>query len=149
MKTIFALLFTALVAGATGARAQASAPALPAGLDRLNSVMVYSEEEEAIIYKNETGANSKDILIESLPGYGREDIPVEVNQDEKGNFTFKKAPSLLIPEFYTVVIKDTLTGEQFDLKRADSYSFEVKKVVPERFLLQVKKAKSNQLTAMK
>jgi hypothetical protein len=73
-----------------------------------------------------------------------------VNQDEKGSFTFKKHPSLALPEFYTVVIKDTVTGAQFDLKDSDSYSFEVKKVVPERFLLQMKKAKANNtLTAMK
>lgn len=143
MKTIFAILFIAMAA----AGAQAQNAALPAGLDRLKSVMVYSEAEEAIVYKTANN-NSKEILIESLPGYGSDDIPVEVNQDEKGSFTLKKHPSLLLPEFYTVVIKDTVTGEQFDLKDSDSYSFEVKKVVPERFLLQMKKTKSS-LTAMK
>jgi len=138
MKTIFILLITALVGVSTGAQAQQAA-AKPATSDKGNSVMVYSEEEEALIYK-QTG---KEILIETLPEYGKEAIPIIVNQDVKGNFTFKKHPALLLPEYYNVVIEDTLTGEHFDLKNADSYSFVVAKDVPERFMLQMSKTKTS------
>ena len=145
MKTLILLITTLLLASATGARAQeyATKPAAPQ-----KSVLVYSEEDEALIYKNELHTQGKEILIESLPEYGKAAIPVIVRQDENGSFTFKKHPNLLLPEFYTVIIEDTLTGEQFDLKNADSYSFVVSKMVPERFMLQMTKMKSN-LTAMR
>lgn len=112
------------------------------------AVMVYSEEYEAIVYKSESQVSGSEILIESLPGYGKEPIPVEVFQNKKGSYTFKKHPSLVMPEYYNVIITDSLTGQSFDLKNADSYTFDVTKSTPDRFMLYMSKSKTN-LTAMR
>ena len=116
--------------------------------DKQKSILIYSEEEEALIYKSDVLTTSKEILIQSLPVYGKTSIPVILKQDQKGCFTFKKHPALLLPEYYDVTIEDTLTGEVFDLKNSDSYSFVITKIVPERFILQMNKIKTN-LTAMR
>jgi hypothetical protein len=145
MKTLITLLAATIIATATLKAQPASKPTMP---EPHKSVMVYSEEEEALVYKQGSHISGKEILIESLPGFGKDPIPVEVNQFEKGSYTFKKHPALVLPEYYNVVIIDSLTGEQFDLKSADSYTFDVSRVVPERFLLQMQKTKTR-LTAMR
>jgi hypothetical protein len=117
-------------------------------INTANAVMVYSEEYEAIVYKSESQANGSEILIESLPGYGVDPIPVEVFQDKNGSYTFKKHPSLIVPEYYNVIITDSLTGQSFDLKNSDSYTFDVTKATPDRFMLYMYKSKMN-LTAMR
>lgn len=111
-------------------------------------VLVYSEDEEALVYKDSTLQYHNEILIGSLPGDAGDPIPVYLNPYVKGQYTFKKHPSLQLPEYYTVVIKDKLTGEAFDLKISDSYTFNVNKVTPDRFVLCIDK-KRNKVTAMK
>lgn len=145
MKAIITILIAALMSLATAVNAQqqATKPAVPQ-----KSIMVYSEEDEAIVYKSGSHLNGKEILIESLPGFGNDPIPVEVNPSENGSYTFKKHPSLVLPEYYTVIITDSLTGKQFDLKNSDSYTFDVSKSMPERFVLEMRKMKTD-LTAMR
>ena len=143
MKKIVTLLLISLLAGTTAIQAQS---AKQTATDK--TVMVYSEEDEAMIYKNESQANSKEILIETLPGFGFDPVPVEISLNENGSYTFKKHPALVLPEYYTVVISDSVTGKKFDLNSADSYTFDVAKATPDRFVLQMQKMKTN-LTAMR
>jgi len=143
MKKIFTLLVVVLLTGISAANAQSTDKASPSE----NRIMVYSEEDEAMVYKNDSQINSGEIIIESLPGFGLEPVPVEVSQNEKGSYTFKKHPSLIVPEYYTVVITDSLTGKQFNLKAVDSFTFDVAKATPDRFVLQMTKTKYS-LTAM-
>jgi hypothetical protein len=112
------------------------------------NLMVYSEEEDAMIHKDQMARDSKDIIIQSLPGYGEGPVPVYVNDNIKGTYTLKKHPTLYLPEFYSVVIEDTLTGRKFDLKTSDSFSFDVTGPVSDRFVLYITKSKTT-LTAMK
>jgi hypothetical protein len=145
MKTIATLIFIACIQNATFA--QASQTAKAGAENNKSSVMIYSADEDAIVYKN-ASQNGKEIIIESLPGFGQEAIPVDVSQNVKGSYTFKKDPALLLPEYYSVVIEDTLTGKSFDLKAADSYTFDVSRATPERFVLKMSKSKTT-LTAMR
>ena len=139
MKKIFTLLTIAMLASTTATYAQTNK------INTSNSVMVYSEDEEALVYKNNSQTNGKEIIIESLPGFGFDPIPVEIGLNENGSYTFKKHPSLVLPEYYSVEITDSVTGARFDLKTADSYTFEVAKATPDRFALQMHKIKNGSI----
>lgn len=142
MKTIITLILIGLLQGMTFAQTQSAA----AGSK--NSVMVYSQDEDALVCKSNEKQKGEEILIESLPYFETLSIPVYVSEDLKGSCTFKKDPSLLLPEHYTVVIEDRLTGGRFDLKSADTYTFHAYQNMPERFVLQIDKQKTT-LTAMR
>jgi hypothetical protein len=137
MKKIITLLTFVFIAGTMALNAQQT--------DKTS--LVYSEDDEALVYKSEPGTTNE-IMIESLPGYGEESVPIDVYQNEKGMYTFTKHPALVLPEYYNVVILDSVTGSEFDLRASDSYTFEVKKNVPERFVLIMSKAKT-EFTAMR
>lgn len=113
-----------------------------------NNVLFYSQEEDALIIKDTGYVHSELIVIESLPYSEKLTIPVYVDQHIKGTYSFTKHPALQLPEYYTVVITDNLTGKKFDLRNEDSYTFEVNKDEPERFVLQIDKIKTT-LTAMR
>ncbi|WP_317898507.1 hypothetical protein [Aurantibacillus circumpalustris] len=144
MKNFFTLFAIAFLASTMAVSAQQT----PKTANQNKTVLVYSEEYEALVYKSSPNNSDSEIMIESLPGYGNEPIPVEINQNKKGSYTFTKHPSLMLPEYYSVVIMDSLTGKTFDLKTTDSYTFDVSKDIPERFVLQMAKTKTN-LTAMR
>lgn len=140
MKTILIILFIGMAQAITFAQSRAAA-----GLK--NCAMIYSQDDDALVSK-ENGQHGEEIIIESLPYFQKLTIPVYINENLKGSYTFKKHPSLLLPEFYSVVIKDTFTGENFDLKSSDSYTFQVNNDEPERFVLVISNQKTH-LTAMR
>jgi len=142
MKNILTLLVIAMMIATLHCSAQQTAGKATGD----KTVLVYSEEDEALVYKNNSQNNTKEIIIESLPGYGFDPVPVEISLNENGSYTFKKSASLVLPEYYTVVITDSVTGENFDLKTSDSYSFDVAKATPERFALQMTKIKTRLTT---
>lgn len=113
-----------------------------------NSVLFYSQEEDALIIKGTGYVHSELIVIESLPYSEKLTIPVYVDQHIKGTYSFTKHPALQLPEYYTVIITDNLTGKTFDLINEESYTFQVDKDEPERFVLQIDKIKTT-LTAMR
>ena len=114
----------------------------------MKSSLIYSEDDDALVFKNGVSVSSKEIIIENIPFFDQASIPVYINQEVNGNYTFKKHPALMLPEFYTVIIEDTATGNRFDLKTSDSYSFDIEKNIPERFILQIHKLKTT-MTAMR
>lgn len=136
MKTIITLIFITLLQSLLSGQTEQAAPEVK------SSVMVYSEDMEALIYKDEESHFGKEIIIESLPDYSEIMIPVHISQMTKGFYTFKKDPKLVIPEFYSAVIEDNLTGSLFDLKSSDSYSFSINRSIPDRFVLRISKAKA-------
>lgn len=99
--------------------------------------LIYSYDEDALVYKDNAIQPMKEIVIESLPCSGKLTIPIYLSQNMKGTYVFKKHPALVIPEYYTAVIEDTFTGEHFDLKLNDSYVFETSKKMEERFVLKM------------
>jgi len=56
-----------------------------------------------------------------------------------GTFTFKKDSELKVYENIDVYIEDMLTGKIFDLKTAESYTFNVNRRFPDRFVLHMDK----------
>ncbi len=110
--------------------------------------LIYSYEEDALVYKDNAIIPLKAILIESLPYSGKLTIPIYLSPNMKGTYVFKKHPALAIPEYYTAVIEDTFTGEHYDLKASDSCVFETSKKMEERFVLKMDYQKCK-LTAMR
>ena len=142
MKTIITLILIVLFQGLISGQTQEAAAAAK------SSAMVYSASMEALIYKDDGDQFGKEIIIESLPDFAVISVPVHISQISKGVYTFKKDPKLVIPEFFNVVIEDNLTGALFDLKNSDSYSFSINRAIPDRFVLQISKAKAT-ITAMR
>lgn len=145
MKTLHTFLLMIISLGSMIAQSK-EIPSAKNSTTNKPCTLVFSEDEQALVYRNES-IHGQDIFIESLPEYGEEAIPVEIAQNEKGSYTFKKHPSLNIPEFYSVVITDKVTGARFDLKAADSYTFDINKATPERFMLSMSKIKTK-MTSM-
>lgn len=116
---------------------------------RKNCSLVYSQDEDALIAKDTARFHGQEIIIESLPYFEKLSIPVYIAESLSGSYTFKKHPSLLLPEYFSVVILDSQTGYSFDLKSNDSYTFvAAAQDNPERFVLKIDKVK-NTLTAMR
>ena len=143
MKTLITVILIGLLQGMSFAQSNNAVSAASK-----KSAMVYSQDDDALVYKNNEKQRGDEIMIESLPYFETLSIPVYVSEDLKGSVTFKKDPSLLLPEHFTVVIEDKLTGGRFDLKAADTYTFHAYQNMPERFVLQIDKQKTS-LTAMR
>lgn len=147
MKTFASLLLFGLFFQ-SGHSQTSSDKSITASRGLKNNVLFYSQEEDALIIKGAGYVHSELIVIESLPYSEKLSIPVYVDQHIKGTYSFTKHPALQLPEYYTVVITDNLTGKRFDLRNEDSYTFEVDQDEPERFVLQIDKIKTT-LTAMR
>jgi len=145
-KIIFTLCLIILLSPVNQTKAQKPAPTSKCSAP--STSLVYSKHENALVYKNEDDITSPDILIETLPFSRKSSVPLIIDPDMRGSFTLKKHPALLLPEYYTVTIEDKVTGEIFDLKTNDSYTFVVDKHVEDRFILQMSLAKTN-FTAMR
>jgi hypothetical protein len=148
MKTLLLITFCGLLQLMASARNPIKVNLLLNEGEENGYSLVYSEEDEALVYKDDgTDHSGHEIVIESLPGFDETHIPVIIAQKLKGSFTFKKHPKLELPEYYTVVIEDNLTGQLFDLKAADSYTFSINRSIPDRFVLHITKKKAT-LTAL-
>ncbi|MBL7930508.1 MAG: hypothetical protein JNL60_01315 [Bacteroidia bacterium] len=139
MKTLITILLLSF--------ASSMAFAQSASATGKNFSLVYSQDDDALVAKN--NEQGQDIIIESLPYFEKLSIPVYIAENLNGTYTFKKHPSLLLPEYFSVVILDNQTGYSFDLKSNDTYSFvAAAQDNPERFVLKIDKVK-NTLTAMR
>ncbi len=143
MKTVF----TSLILTVATLFCNAQAPTAYANTIK-NFSLVYSQDEDALIYKDTSNVRGQDIVIESLPYFEKLTIPVYLDGNLTGNYTFKKHPTLVLPEYFSVVIYDKATGYSFDLKNSDSYTFLAGENNSERFVLKIDKQK-NVLTAMR
>lgn len=140
LLTILVLVITTTVAFSQAPNAYAS--------QHKNFSLVYSQDEDALVYKDTLNVRGQDIIIESLPYFEKLKIPVYLDGSLSGNYTFKKHPTLLLPEYFSVVIHDNATGYDFDLKNSEAYTFEAQKDNSERFVLVIDKQR-NVLTALR
>ncbi|PBQ32954.1 hypothetical protein CNR22_14615 [Sphingobacteriaceae bacterium] len=146
MKSSLTLLFLIVFGGFNTITSQKHATQA-APIDK-PVVLIYSEDEEAMVYKHEENFAGPEIMIETLPLVRKASLPLIVHTDLRGTFTFKKHPALLLPDYYTVTIEDKLTGQIFDLRSREVFSVEVKSHISERFVLHMTLAKTN-FTAMR
>ena len=145
MKSILTLVLVIVLGSSNTLISQKSVQTTP-----INKpvVLVYSEDEEAMVYKQEENCSGPEILIETLPIARKSSLPLIIHTDLKGTFTFKKHPTLLLPDYFKVTIEDKLTGQLFDLRSKEGFSVQVDKHISERFILHMELAKTN-FTAMR
>ena len=97
----------------------------------------YSDESEALQPLEAAPVKSREIMIVGLPPFTHASIPVNLEFGMTGAFTFKKDPSLDVNSSFDLYIEDMLTGQIFNLKTNNSYSFKVSHKVPGRFVLHI------------
>jgi hypothetical protein len=80
---------------------------------------------------------SKTIIISNIPTLSSVLNSVNIDLNDTGTYTFKQAPSLIIPNNQAVFIEDKVSGLLFNIQSAQSYIFEVEQNVPNRFVMHV------------
>jgi len=110
------------------------------GTSNAEACMVgYSESVEALVNEDYAPVKSREITIVSLPPESQSATNVSIDFGMTGSFTFKKSATLEIYSDNDVYIEDMLTGKVFDLKTAESYTFNVNRRIPNRFVLHIDK----------
>lgn len=99
--------------------------------------MNYSEDSQALTIPEPV--KCREIVISALPPLTQSVTPLNVEFGMTGAFTFKKDASLDVQDDRDIYIEDMLTGKIFNLKTSDSYTFNVNRRVPDRFVLHVDK----------
>ena len=99
----------------------------------------YSENLETLVNEEYAAIKCREITITSLPPSTQSVTNVSIDFGMTGSFTFKKDVALEIYNDKDVYIEDMLTGRVFDLKTADSYTFNVNRRIPNRFVLHIDK----------
>ncbi len=99
----------------------------------------YSESVEALVNEDYAAIKCREITIISLPPTTQSVTNMTIDFGMTGTFTFKKDAALKILGDNDVYIEDMLTGKVFDLKTAESYSFNVNRRIPNRFILHMDK----------
>jgi hypothetical protein len=103
-----------------------------------NCSIVYSEDMKAYYYADSASMKCEEILLQNLPPLSQSTTLLKLNFVTKGSYTLKKAQGLIVPDGYNVLIEDQLTGQNFDLKSQDSYSFSFNRIIPDRFIMHIK-----------
>lgn len=109
---------------------------LPASAERL---IVYSEERNALVFKDSTEAPCCHIVIKSLPPLSNNATPVNI-VFPKGKYTISKSDDLSIPGDYRVYIEDLDEEKNYNLNLSDSHSFKATNdEYPGRFILHIER----------
>jgi len=117
----------------------AAAPALTQNTTTITCSVIYSEGTEYLLHSQEGPIKSREIHISSIPPASYSVTPLKIEFGMTGTFTFKKDSELKVYENIDVYIEDMLTGKIFDLKTAESYTFNVNRRFPDRFVLHMDK----------
>lgn len=105
----------------------------------LNTCSVfYSQEIESYFFEDSSDVSCTEIIIKDLPPLSQSETYFKLNFVTKGRYSFKKASGLIVPDNYKIYIEDQLTGQTFDLRTEETYSFSHNRVIPNRFILFIK-----------
>jgi len=116
------------------------APAASTQMEKpLTCSISYSEKSETLVNEEFAAIKCREIVITSLPPESQSATNVTIDFGMTGSFTFKKDASLEIYNNNDVYLEDMLTGKVFDLKTSESYTFNVNRRIPNRFVLHIDK----------
>ena len=136
MKTIVVLILLILAAVDIYIPGASLAKHLSARQEPVPCSIVYSEDEEGMIYEDTLQTQCQLVEIRSLPPMMEGDVPVKV-KFIKGHYSLKRSLSIAVDDSFKVVIEDLLTGQIYDLKSATPYSFNVNRTIPDRFIMHI------------
>jgi len=101
--------------------------------------MLYSEDSSLLEFSGAMPVKCTEITFTALPPLTQSLTTINLEFGRTGSFTFKKDPDLKMHGDVDVYIEDMLTGKIFDLKTSESYSFNVNRRIPNRFVLHIDK----------
>src|SRR4051812_884121 len=79
-----------------------------------NRTLVYSENENALVFEGTPANGSANIIIKTLPSLSEDSVPVKIILT-RGNYTLSKSADLAIPFDYRVYVEDTWTEKNYNL----------------------------------
>ena len=110
----------------------------------------YSDDKWTISHSGTEAHQCSELHIASLPPLNVISVPLNLFITVKGTYKLSKDPSLLIPEEYTVVVEDLLTGQYYNLNSSEPYVFNMNRGFNQtRFLLEPSKNPAKLATAGK
>lgn len=139
IATLICLIAFQCMALAQSVNTSATAGSNPNAANPLSCSLVYSEDNETIVFQDSLHARCREMLIVSLPPVTQSVTPLQIVFSAKGSFTFKKDENLELPEGKDVYVEDMLTGMTFDLRNTSAFSFSVNRHIPDRFILHIEK----------
>lgn len=134
MKTISTLLCALFLHTMSWSQVNLNQP----GLKTSACEVVYSANATGMVYSNQSAGTCTDLKITSLPNMEDGRVPVRL-AFTKGTYTLQKGEGLLIPDNIQVEVEDLLTGQIFDLKDGNPYTFNVNRNMGDRFMIYFKK----------
>ncbi len=88
-------------------------------------VLNYTDAGWTMEYNDPSKQLCPTIAIASLPAMSQANTPLNLFITVAGTYTLKKDADLAIPDDYTVVVEDLLTGQYYNLKTQESYTFKM------------------------
>ncbi|MES2679673.1 MAG: hypothetical protein V4635_07305, partial [Bacteroidota bacterium] len=123
MKTIATLILITLTCfGIKGQTAPEPAKTQPSGPV---CTLKYAGTEWSIEHSDTAGHQCQTIAIAELPPMSQANTPMNLFINKMGSYSLKRAPELVIPDEYTIVIEDLLTGQYYNLKTQEPYTFKM------------------------
>lgn len=106
-------------------------------------VLSYTDNKWVIEHNDTAKHQCQAISIVSLPPMSQTNTPVNLFITAMGTYSLKKASELVIPDEYTVVVEDLLTGQYYNLKSQEPYTFKMNRGFGQtRFVLEISKSGS-------
>ena len=82
------------------------------------------------------------ITIESLPELTGVPSELIFEFHNKGTYSFKLASELVIPENYNLILKDSRTGNTFNLQSKENHSFTINRAMSKQFFISFERVES-------
>jgi hypothetical protein len=148
MKTITTLILIMLTClGIKGQTAPDAGKPQPAG-----SVcqLKYAGTEWHIEHSDTARHQCQTIALAELPPMSQANTPMNLFINKMGTYSLKKSPELLISDEYSIVVEDLLTGQYYNLKSPEPYTFKMNRGFNQsRFILEISKSGSKVASAGK
>jgi len=109
------------------------------------------EVGEWTIDHSDTGKHKcQTFVIAELPPMSQANTPMNLFITTMGTYSLKKAPGLIISDEYSVAVEDLLTGQYYNLKTQEAYTFKMNRGFNQtRFVLEISKSNSKVVSTSK
>jgi len=113
-------------------------------------LLTFENGEWAIEHSDTLRHHCQTIAVASLPAMNQANTPMNLFINTMGTYSLKKAPALVIGDDYTIVVEDLLTGQYYNLKSDEPYTFKMNRGFNQtRFVLEISKSAAKVASAGK
>ncbi len=111
-------------------------------------ILTYADNQWAIEHNDTAHHQCQTIAIASLPAMNQASTPMNLFITTMGTYSLKKDPKLVIAEEYNIVVEDLLTGQYYNLKSQEPYTFKMNRGFGQtRFMLEISKTNAKVVSA--